>query len=139
MKISLEQVLKNSKLRLNGGPDAGKTVLERNFERMKTWKKSEVEELFDENNSLKKRGSKETQDDHKTLVSSRKLICTSLKMIINETRPSEKKLKSSRSPLCVAMAAELTSKENILKKFKNAEVEYNSKLKLNKQFKAEVE
>ena len=139
MKISLEQVLQNSKLRLAGGPDAGKTVLERNFERMKTWKKSEVEELFDENNSLKKRGSKETQDDHKTLVSSRKLICTSLKMIINETRPSEKKLKSSRSPLCVAMAAELTSKENILKKFKNAEVEYNSKLKLNKQFKAEVE
>ena len=83
MKISLEQVLKNSKLRLAGGPDAGKTVLERNFERMKTWKKSEVEELFDENNSLKKRGSKETQDDHKTLVSSRKLICTSLKMIID--------------------------------------------------------
>ena len=124
MKISLEQVLKNSKLRLTGGPDAGKTVLERNFERMKTWKKSQVEELFDENNSLKKRGSKETQNDHQTILSSRKLIRQSLKIIINETRSSEKKLKSSRSGLLGAMANELTSKENILKKFKNAEVEY---------------
>ena len=124
MKISLEQVLKNSKLRLTGGPDAGKTVLERNLERMKTWKKSQVEELFDENNSLKKRGSKETQNDHQTILSSRKLIRQSLKIIINETRSSEKKLKSSRSGLLGAMANELTSKENILKKFKNAEVEY---------------
>ena len=124
MKISLEQVLKNSKLRLTGGPDAGKTVLERNFERMKTWKKSQVEELFGENNSLKKRGSKETQNDHQTILSSRKLIRQSLKIIINETRSSEKKLKSSRSGLLGAMANELTSKENILKKFKNAEVEY---------------
>ena len=38
MKITLDQVKEKSKARVTAGPDAGKTILERNLERMKNWK-----------------------------------------------------------------------------------------------------
>ena len=122
MKITMEQVLENSKRRVPAGPDAGKTILERNIERMKAWKKSQAEALFDENNQLSR--SKETQDDHKTISGSRRLIRESLKIIIKNAKMNDGKLPGALAWQLAAMANELTSKEMILKKFKNAEVEY---------------
>ena len=118
----MEQVLENSKRRVTAGPDAGKTILERNLERMKAWKKSQAEALFDENNQLSR--SKETQDDHKTISGSRRLIRESLKIIIKNAKMNDGKLPGALAWQLAAMANELTSKEMILKKFKNAEVEY---------------
>ena len=123
MKITLEQVLENSNRRYYIGPDSGKKVLESHLERMKNWKKNQVENLFDENDSLAKR--KENQDDHKIVASSRKYVRKSLQKIIKEAKNKDDKIKA-RVADYRRMTSQLISRENIMGKFENAEVELNA-------------
>ena len=122
MKITLEQVLENSNRRHSIGPNSGKKVLESNLEKMKNWKKNQVENLFDENDSLAK--NKENQDDHKIVASSRKYVRKSLQKIIKEAKNKDDKIKA-RVGDYHRMTAQLISRENIIGKFKNAEVDLN--------------
>ena len=122
MKITLEQVLENSNRRHSIGPDSGKKVLESNLEKMKNWKKNQIENLFDENDSLAK--NKENQDDHKIVASSRKYVRKSLQKIIKEAKNKDDKIKA-RVGDYHRMTSQLISRENIMGKFKNAEVELN--------------
>ena len=122
MKITLEQVLDKSNARLYIGPDTGKKVLERNLEKMKDWKKKRVENLFDDDDSLAK--TTENQDDYKFVVSSRKLVRKSLQKIIKEAKNKDDKIKA-RVGDYRRMTSQLISRENIMGKFKNAEVDLN--------------
>ena len=126
MKITLNQVKENSKRKLAAGPDAGKTILERNLERMKNWKKSRIEEMFDENNRLidLKRIGKEFLDDRKIIGSSYKLIRQSLHKTIKEAGLKDAKLPKASATTISKLTSQLLSKENMMKKFKDAEVEY---------------
>ena len=124
MKITLEQVLEKSNSKLLAGPDSGKKNLERNLERMKNWKKSQVEYFF-QNGALKHKSNAKrgTKNDHKIITSSRYLVRVSLRTIIKEAQMKNDKIKMPSS--LVTLAAQLISKENIIGKFKNAEVEFN--------------
>ena len=119
MKITLEQVLENSKMR---NPATGQKALEHQLEKMKNWKKNQVENLFDENDALFK--NKANEDDHKIVASSRKHVRKSLQKIINEAKKKEE-IKLPVGNLIGTLAVQLISKENIIGKFKNAEVELN--------------
>ena len=123
MKITLEQVLEKSNARLYIGPDSGKKVLERNLEKMKKWKKSRIEFFFDENGGLIREPSDEAKDDWKIISSTRKHVRTSLQIIIRDAKKKDEKIKA---PLIYRrLAAQLISKENIMGKFKNAELDLN--------------
>ena len=124
MKITLEQVLDKSNARLYIGPDSGKKVLERNLEKMKDWKKKRVELFFDENGKLIREPSDEAKDDWKIIKSSRKHVRTSLKIIIRDEKKKDDKIKAPAANLA-RLAAQLISKENIMGKFKNAELDLN--------------
>ena len=119
MKITLEQVIENSKMVI---PATGEKRLVNHLEKMKKWKKNQVENLFDENDALFK--NKENQDDHKIVASSRKHVRKSLQKIINEAKKKEE-IKLPVGNLIGTLAVQLISKENIIGKFKNAEVELN--------------
>ena len=119
MKITLKQVLENSKIKI---PATGGKVLENHLEKMKNWKKNQVENLFDENDALFK--NKANEDDHKIVASSRKHVRKSLQKIINEAKKKEE-IKLPVGNLIGTLAVQLISKENIIGKFKNAEVELN--------------
>ena len=123
MKITLDQVKEKSKARVPAGPDAGKTILERNLERMKNWKKSQVEALFDENDQLV-RPDMEIQEDHKTLVSSRKHVRKAIQAIIKEAKMKDANLPGAQIGTLANLTNQLISKENILKKFKIDGIEY---------------
>ena len=124
MKITLEQVLDKSNARLYIGHDSGKKVLERNLEKMKDWKKKRVELFFDENGSFIREPRDETKDDWKIIKSSRKHVRTSLKIIIRDEKKKDDKIKAPAANLA-RLAAQLISKENIMGKFKNAELDLN--------------
>ena len=125
MKITLDQVKEKSKARVPAGPDAGKTILERNLERMKNWKTSQVEALFDENNKLVP-PVMDTQEDHKTISSSRKHVRKAIQAIIKDAKMKDANLPGAGSIQLASLTNQLISKENILKKFKNDEIEYPS-------------
>ena len=110
MKITLDQVKEKSKARVPAGPDADKTILERNLERMKNWKKSQVEALFNENGQLV-RSATEIQEDHKTLVSSRKHVRKAIQAIINEAKMKDANLPSAGSIQLANLTVQLISKE----------------------------
>ena len=116
MKITLEQVLENSPTKV---PATGQKALEHQLEKMKKWKKNQVENLFDENDALFK--NKENQDDHKIVASSRKHVRKSLQKIINEAKKKEE-IKLPVGNLMGTLAVQLISKEHIIAKFENAEV-----------------
>ena len=116
MKITLKEVLENSKMYM---PGTGEKLLKCYLEKMKKWKKNQVENLFDENDALFK--NKENQDDHKIVASSRKHVRKSLQKIITEAR-KKKKIKLPVGNLIGALAVQLISKEHIIAKFENAEV-----------------
>ena len=122
MKITLEQVLEKSNSKLIAGPDSGKKYLERNLEKMKNMKKSPVEYLF-KNGRLTHLPKKGTKGIHKIITSSRYLVRVSLRKIIKEAQMNGDKIKTSRN--LVKLAAQMISKENIIGKFKNVEVEFN--------------
>ena len=119
MKITLEQVLEKSNIKLIAGPDCGRKNLERNLERMKNWEKSQVEYFFKNGKLIdKSKPKKEAKNDHKIITHSRYLVRASLRTIIKEAE-------MKNAPSLVKLAAQLISKENIIGKFKNAEVEFN--------------
>ena len=120
MKITLEQVLENSPIKV---PATGQKALEHQLEKMKNWKKNQVENLFDENDALFK--NKANEDDHKVVASSRKHVRKSLQKIINEAKKKDDKIVVNGWDYG-RMTSQLISKENIMGKFKNAEVELNS-------------
>ena len=122
MKITLEQVLEKSNSKLIAGPDSGKKYLERNLEKMKNMEKSPVEYLF-KNGRLTHLPKKGTKGIHKIITSSRYLVRVSLRKIIKEAQMNGDKIKTSRN--LVKLAAQMISKENIIGKFKNVEVEFN--------------
>ena len=124
MKITLEQVLEKSNPKLIAGPDTGKKVLERNLEKMKKMKKSQIEYLFRNGKLDKSKPKKEVQADYKIITSSRRYVRISLKMIIEEAKMKNDKIKTPIGGLG-KLAAQLISKKNILEKFKNAELEWN--------------
>ena len=126
MKITLDQVKENSKRKVTAGPDAGKTILERNLERMKNWRNSRIEAMFDENNHLihVKSVAKELVDDRKIIGSSYKLIRQSLQATIKEAGLKDAQLPKANGSTLARLASEFLSKENIMKKFKDAKVEY---------------
>ena len=124
MKITLEQVLEKSNARLYIGPDSGKKVLERNLKKIKNWKKSRIEFFFDENGRLIREPRDEAKDDWKIISSTRKLVRTSLKIIIRDEKKKDDKIKVPLANLAT-LAAQLISKENIMGKFKNAELDLN--------------
>ena len=119
MKITLEQVLENSKMKI---PATGEKYLKNHLEKMKKWKKNQVENLFDENDALFK--NKANEDDHKIVASSRKHVRKSLQKIINEAKKKDDKIVVHGWDYG-RMTSQLISKENIMGKFKNAEVELN--------------
>ena len=123
MKITLDQVKEKSQARVPAGPDAGKTILERNLERMKNWKKSQVEALFDENDRLVPPAT-ENQEDHKTLVSSRKHVRKAIQAIVKEAKMKDANLPGAQIGTLANLTNQLISKENILKKFKIDGIEY---------------
>ena len=124
MKITLEQVLDKSNAKLSIGPDSGKKVLERNLEKMKNWKKSRIELFFDENGRLIREPSDEAKHDWKIISSTRKHVRTSLQIIIRDEKKKDDKIKAPFASLA-RLAAQLISKENIMGKFKNAELDLN--------------
>ena len=124
MKITLEQVLDKSNARLSIGPDSGKKVLERNLEKMKNWKKSRIEFFFDENGRLIREPRDESKDDWKIISSSRKHVRKSLQSIIKDAKMKDDKIKTPIGGVR-KLSAQLISKENIMAKFKNAEVDLN--------------
>ena len=119
MKITLEQVLENSPIKV---PATGQKALEHQLEKMKNWKKNQVENLFDENDALFK--NKANEDDHKVVASSRKHVRKSLQKIIKDAKMKDDTIKTPGN-LIGTLVAQLISKENIMGKFKNAEVELN--------------
>ena len=122
MKITLEQVLEKSNSKLVNGPYAGEKSLEHNLEKMKNWKKSPIEYLF-KNGRLTHQPKRGTKGIHKIITSSRYLVRISLRKIIKEAQMKGDKIQTSRN--LVKLAAKMISKENILGKFKNVEVEFN--------------
>ena len=124
MKITLEQVIDKSNARISIGPDSGKRVLERNLEKMKNWKKSRIEFFFDENGRLIREPRDEAKDDWKFISSSRKHVRKSLQSIIKDAKMKDGKIKTSHVGYG-KLACQLISKENIMGKFKNAEVDLN--------------
>ena len=125
MKITLEQVIENSNYVQTNGPDAGKKRLVCNLEKMKKWKKSRAELFLDENDKLVPEPRDESKDDWKILSNTRKYVRKSLVSIIKEAKKKDEKLKPKIS-VYPKLTTQLISKENIMGKFKNAEVELNS-------------
>ena len=125
MKITLEQVLEKSNARLYIGPDSGKKILERNLKKMKNWKKSRIEYFFDENDKLISNPSNDAKDEHKLIANSRKYVRKSLQAIIKDAKKKDDKIKSNVWT-SGKLTVQLISKENIMGKFKHAEVELNS-------------
>ena len=125
MKITLEQVLDKSNARLSIGPDSGKKVLERNLEKMKNWKKSRIEFFFDENGRLIREPRDESKDDWKIISSSRKHVRKSLQSIIKDAKMKDDKIKTPVGGVLGKFTSQLISRENIMGKFKNAEVDLN--------------
>ena len=125
MKITLEQVLDKSNARLSIGPDSGKKVLERNLEKMKNWKKSRIEFFFDENGRLIREPRDESKDDWKIISSSRKHVRKSLQSIIKDAKMKDDKIKTPVGGVLGKLTSQLISRENIMGKFKNAEVDLN--------------
>ena len=125
MKITLEQVLDKSNARLSIGPDVGKKVLERNLEKMKNWKKSRIEFFFDENGRLIREPRDESKDDWKIISSSRKHVRKSLQSIIKDAKMKDDKIKTPVGGVLGKLTSQLISRENIMGKFKNAEVDLN--------------
>ena len=124
MKITLEQVLEKSNSKLIAGPDSGKKNLERNLEKMKNMKKSQIEYLFRNGKLMhKSKSKKEAEGDYNIITSSRYLVRVSLRKIIREAQMKDDKIQTSRN--LVKLAAQMISKENIIGKFKNVEVEFN--------------
>ena len=125
MKITLEQVIENSNYVQTNGPDSGKKRLVCNLENMKSWKKSRIEDFFDENDKLISNPSKDAKDEHKLIANSRKYVRKSLQAIIKDAKKKDDKIKPNIG-LYGKLTAQLISKENIMGKFKHAEVELNS-------------
>ena len=125
MKITLEQVIENSNYVQTNGPDAGKKRLVCNLEKMKKWKKSRAELFLDENDKLVPEPRDESKDDWKILSNTRKYVRKSLVSIIKEAKKKDEKLKPKIS-VYGKLTTQLISKENIMGKFKHAEVELNS-------------
>ena len=125
MKITLEQVIENSNYVQTNGPDAGKKRLVCNLEKMKSWKKSRIEDFFDENDKLISKPSNDANDEHKIIANTRKYVRKSLQAIIKDAKKKDDKIKPNIG-LYGKLTAQLISKENIMGKFKNAEVELNS-------------
>ena len=123
MKITLEQVLENSNIKI---PATDEKILENRLEKMKKWKKSRAELFFDDNGKLIREPRDESKDDWKIISSSRKLVRKSLQIIIKDAQMKDDKIKIPAGNLTGTLAAQLISKENIVGKFKNAEVELNS-------------
>ena len=124
MKITLEQVLDKSNARISIGPDSGKRVLERNLEKMKNWKKSRIEYFFDENDNLIRNPGKDAEDEYKVILNARRYVRKSMQAIIKEAKKKDDKLKP-KVYTYGRLTNQLISKENIMGKFKHAEVEFN--------------
>ena len=122
MKITLEQVIENS---YYIQPGTGQKRLVYNLEKMKNWKKSRIEYFFDENDKLISNPSNDAKDEHKLIANSRKYVRKSLQAIIKDAKKKDDKIKLNVWTYG-KLSAQLISKENILGKFKHAEVELNS-------------
>ena len=125
MKITLEQVIENSNYIQTVGPDDGKKRLVCNLEKMKQWKKSRIEYFFDENDKLIHNRSQDAKDEYNLIANSRKYVRKSLQAIIKDAKKKDDKIKLNVWTYG-KLTAQLISKENIMGKFKNAEVELNS-------------
>ena len=122
MKITLKQVIENSTYIQ---PGTGEKRLVYNLEKMKNWKKSRIEYFFDENDKLISNPSKDAKDEYKLIANSRKYVRKSLQTIIKDAKKKDDKLKPNIG-IYGKLTSQLISKENIMGKFKNAEVELNS-------------
>ena len=91
---------------------------------MKNWKKSRIEFFFDENGRLIREPRDESKDDWKIISSSRKHVRKSLQSIIKDAKMKDDKIKTPVGGVR-KLSAQLISKENIMAKFKNAEVDLN--------------
>ena len=125
MKITLEQVIENSNFIQTVGRDSGKKRLVVNLEKMKNWKKSRIEYFFDENDNLIRKPGKDAADEYKIITNARRYVRKSLQTIIKEAKKKDEKLKPNIS-VYGKLTTQLISKENIMGKFKHAEVELNS-------------
>ena len=125
MKITLEQVIENSNFIQTVGRDSGKKRLVVNLEKMKNWKKSRIEYFFDENDNLIRKPGKDAEDEFKIIANARRYVRKSLQTIIKEAKKKDEKLKPKIS-VYGKLTTQLISKENIMGKFKHAEVELNS-------------
>ena len=125
MKITLEQVIENSNFIQTVGRDSGKKRLVVNLEKMKNWKKSRIEYFFDENDNLIRKPGKDAEDEYKIIANARRYVRKSLQTIIKEAKKKDEKLKPNIS-VYGKLTTQLISKENIMGKFKHAEVELNS-------------
>ena len=125
MKITLEQVIENSNFIQTVGRDSGKKRLVCNLEKMKNWKKSRIEYFFDENDNLIRKPGKDAEDEYKVITNARRYVRKSLVSIIKEAKKKDEKLKPKIS-VYGKLTTQLISKENIMGKFKHAEVELNS-------------
>ena len=92
---------------------------------MSNWKKSRIEYFFDENDNLTKPPGKEAEDEYKVVANARRYVRKSLVSIIKEAKKKDEKLKPKIS-VYGKLTTQLISKENIMGKFKHAEVELNS-------------
>ena len=122
MKITLEQVIENS---YYIQPGTGQKRLVYNLEKMKNWKKSRAELFFDGNDKLIREPRDESKDDWKIISNTRKYVRKSLQAIIKDAKKKDDKIKSNVWT-SGKLTVQLISKENIMGKFKHAEVELNS-------------
>ena len=92
---------------------------------MKNWKKSRIEYFFDENDNLIRKPGKDAEDEYKIIANALRYVRKSLQAIIKEAKKKDDKLKP-KVYIYARLTNQLISKENIMGKFKHAEVELNS-------------
>ena len=117
----MKDILANANGIYPTGVHAGEKVLECNLEKMKKWTEEEIDNAIDENGNLRRNDS----DERVLLSNSRTRIVKALGNIIRKMKDEgtfEGKTGIS-APNRRQFAKMLTSKENILSKFKKAEIE----------------
>ena len=119
MKIKMKDILANANGIYATGVNAGEKVLECNLEKMKKWTEEEIDNAIDENGNLRRNDS----DERVLLSNSRTRVLKALGNIIRKMKDEGTYTTGISAPKRRQFAKMLTSKENILSKFKKAEIE----------------
>jgi len=150
IEIQMDKILEQRTTKLNSGENAGRLVIERNFEYMKKWSDDEISEIFDDEGILKRLLSNKLQSrEHMSngrivsrrealpltanhpgcrvdmVESTRKHTINALKLIFKDERFQNSEIEMPSQIKLAKMARDLISEENIRNKFENCFIEYD--------------